>query len=125
MTIDILPPPTQAEADKEWLESLIIRKAEAMHHFAVVSDAVSKEFWGEDPERIARVLNSNIERSLAIMSNDEAVNNPINAGLDLLNLAKYPTRAPVTKGREDIVFDGTQFVFAKPVLSNPQSDNLL
>lgn len=102
---------TQLEADQLWLDSLILRKAEAMHHFAAVSTAVNAEFWSLEDSRLLALLNSDIARSMAILENDSAVNVPVNAGLDLIGLPQFTARAPVTKGRDDIGFaDGAFFI---------------
>lgn len=109
---------TEAEADQNWLESLIVRKAEAMNHFASVSKSVNDEFWAIDPIRLVALLNSNIERSLSIMQNDLAVNAPINAGLDAINITAFSARAPLGPNRSDIVFNGMTFVHVPP--ENPE-----
>lgn len=113
---------SETEADQIWLESLILRKAEAMHHFASVSKAVNSEFWALETSRLINLLNSDIPRSLAIMQNDFAVNGPVNAGLDLINLPRFSSRAPVTADRADIVFDGSQFVYVPPQEPEPPAE---
>jgi len=111
---------TQLESDQAWLDSLILRKAEAMHHFAAVSAAVNAEFWALEDDRLLTLLNSDIARSMAILENDAAVNAPINAGLELIGLPQFTSRAPVAKGRDDIGFaDGAFFVI--PPIQEPLS----
>lgn len=111
---------TQLESDQSWLDSLILRKAEAMHHFTAVSTAVNAEFWSLEDSRLLALLNSDIARSMAILENDAAVNVPVNAGLELVGLPQFATRAPVTKGREDIGFaDGAFFIIPPPPVDPP------
>lgn len=110
---------TEAEADQKWLDDLILRKAEAMHHLASVSSSVNNEFWAISTSRLLAILNADVVRSISILQNDLDVNVPINAGLNALALPQFSARAPTASGRAGITFNGTQFVYIAPPEPTP------
>jgi len=59
-------------------------------------------------------MNYDPATTLATFSANTAIGTLLNATLDQLSLAQFPQRAPITAGRTDIEFNGTEFVYVAP-----------
>lgn len=101
---------TQLDQDLLLLDNIIARTAEAAHHYAVVSSACNVEFWAIPIERLLPLLNADVPRSLAILTGNTELNTQVNASLVAVGDARFTSRAPVTMGRSDISFNGTEFI---------------
>lgn len=117
--MSILRTLTQAEADLQAKESLVLQAGEATHHLASVLAATNARFWSLATERLLAVLNADIPATLATFAANTALGMQVNASLDTLGAEQFTRRAPVEPGRTDIVFDGTQFVCITPPTPEP------
>lgn len=113
-------PSTQLEADLIAKDQLVIRAAEATHHLASVLSTAHQAFWALPAERLLSVLNADIAATLATFQANTDLGTACNASLDAIALPHLSTRAPVTPGRADIVFDGTAFVYVPEPTPDPE-----
>ena len=112
--MSILRQLTTAEADLAAKDQLILQAAEATHHLASVLAATNERFWSLPTDRLIAVLNHDVPATLATFAANTSLGTMANASLDALNLPQFPTRAPVTPARLDVVFNGTSFVHVQP-----------
>ena len=101
------------------LEQLVDRVATATNHLAETILGCNATFWGQPTEVILAELNRDISVTMEVFGAQEPLAQACNDSLSLLESSKYTSRAPVTKGRADIVFDGTSFVVVPP--TEPES----
>jgi hypothetical protein len=107
-------PQSQLEADLLAKDALVIRAAEATHHLACVLKGCNEQFWSLPTERLLAVLNESVPDSLEAFTANTVLGTACNQHLDAIALPQLSTRAPLTAGRSDIVFDGTAFVYVAP-----------
>lgn len=107
--MSLLTQKTELEKDLAAKDESIIRCAEAAHHFAAVLKNENDRFWALPTERLLAVMNHDVSTTLATFAANTATGTALNATLDQLDLPQFSTRAPVTPGRNDIVFNGTSF----------------
>jgi hypothetical protein len=105
---------TEAEADLAAKEALVLQAGEATHHLASTLATTNAQFWAIPTDRLLAVLNADIPATLATFSANTALGLQVNASLDALAVPQFASRAPVTAGRSDVVFDGTAFVLVIP-----------
>ena len=105
---------TQAEADLQAKDQLILQAAEATHHLASVLAATNAAFWSVPDERLLAVLNADVSATLATFAANTALGTAVNASLDALNLPQFSKRAPVEPGRSDIGFADGAFYIVPP-----------
>ena len=110
---------TQAEADLQAKEQLVLQAGEATHHLASTLTTTNAQFWSLPTDRLLAVLNADLPATLATFEANTALGLQVNASLDALAVPRFSTRAPVTAGRSDIVFDGTAFVYVAPPEPEP------
>lgn len=112
----IIPATTTLEKNKALLMECILAGAEAAHNAASVMRNVNERIWSLPTAELLELLNHDVPRTLEIFAENTAIGKPINARLNKLNLPQFPTRAPTSAGRTDIVFDqGTgKFVHNPP-----------
>ena len=115
-------PSTQLEADLLAKDALVIRAAEATHHLASVLKGANEAFWSLPTDRLLAVLNANIPDTLAAFTANTILGTACNQHLDAVALPQLSTRAPLTAGRSDIVFDGQSFVYVPPPEPEPQPE---
>ena len=101
----IIPEKTQAQADLEQLDFGILRVAEALNHAAAVLTREHQAVWSLPDDRLLALLNSNVQRTLAIAAAKDKAATEINSLLNQLNIARFTNRAPVGFGRPDVQFD--------------------
>ena len=101
---------TIAEADLAAKEQLVLQAGEATHHLASTLATTNQQFWSLPTDRLLAVLNADIPATLATFAANTALGVQVNASLDALAVPRFATRAPVTAGRSDIIFDGTSFI---------------
>ena len=105
---------TEAEADLAAKEQLVLQAGEATHHLASTLTTTNAQFWSLPTDRLLAVLNADIPATLATFAANTALGVQVNASLDALAVPQFTTRAPVTAGRTDIVFNGTAFEYITP-----------
>ena len=115
-------PSTQLEADLLAKDALVIRAAEATHHLATVLKTCNDAFWSLPTDRLLAVLNASIPDTLAAFAANTALGTACNQHLDAIALSNLATRAPLTPGRADIVFDGAAFVYVAPPEPEPEPE---
>lgn len=108
--MSLLTQKTELEKDLAAKDESIIRCAEAAHHLASVLKMENVRFWSLPTERLLAVMNYDPSATLATFAANTDAGTIVNDLLDRLNLPQFPNRAPVTAGRDDIEFDGSQFV---------------
>lgn len=113
---------TQAEADLAAKEQLVLQAGEATHHLASTLATTNQQFWSLPTDRLLAVLNADVAATLATFAANTALGTQVNASLDALAVPKFGSRAPVTPGRSDIVFDGTAFVYVAPPEPEPEPE---
>ena len=109
--MNILKSLTEFESDLAAKDAMVIAAAEATHHLASVLANVHRAFWSLPTERLLAVLNADVEATLATFAANTALGTAANASLDALALPRFPARAPLTLGREDVYFDSETGVF--------------
>ena len=102
------------EADLAAKEQLVLQAGEATHHLASTLATTNAQFWSLPTDRLLAVLNADIPATLATFAANTALGVQVNASLDALAVPHFASRAPVTAGRTDIVFDGAGFVYVAP-----------
>jgi hypothetical protein len=112
--MSLLTQKTELEKDLAAKDESIIRCAEAAHHFAAVLKNENNRFWSLPTERLLAVMNYDPSVTLATFAANRAIGTLLNETLDQLSLAQFPQRAPITAGRTDIEFNGTEFVYVAP-----------
>ena len=105
---------SQLERDLAEKDAGILRAATALHHAATVIKSENTRFWAVPTVRLLAVLNADVPLTLATFAANTQAGTEVNALLDAVASPDLPTRAPVTAGRSDIVFDGTAFVYVAP-----------
>ena len=113
---------TEAEADLQAKEQLVLQAGEATHHLASTLATTNAQFWSLPTDRLLAVLNTAIPATLATFAANTALGLQVNASLDALAVPRFSNRAPVEPGRSDIVFDGTAFVFVAPPEPEPEPE---
>jgi hypothetical protein len=113
---------TEAEADLQAKEQLVLQAGEATHHLASVLATTNAMFWSLPTDRLLAVLNADVPATLATFTANTALGTMVNASLDALAVARFAARAPVEMGRTDIVFDGAAFVYVAPPEPEPQPE---
>jgi hypothetical protein len=113
---------TQAEADLAAKEQLVLQAGEATHHLASTLATTNAQFWSLPTDRLLAVLNADIPATLATFAATTALGLQVNASLDALAVPQFASRAPVTAGRSDIVFDGTAFIYIAPPEPNSEPE---
>jgi hypothetical protein len=114
--MSILPELSPLQKDIEFKNSLIVSVGEAVNHLAAMMQRANQQFWGIETTRLLAILNEDVPVTLATFAANTELAGAVNAQLDGLDLQQFTFRAPMTKGREDIVFDGTEFVYVSPVI---------
>jgi hypothetical protein len=105
---------TEAEADLQAKEQLVLQAGEATHHLASTLASTNAQFWSLPTDRLLAVLNADIPATLATFAANTALGLQVNASLDALDVPRFASRAPVTAGRSDIIFNGTMFEYIAP-----------
>jgi hypothetical protein len=113
---------TEAEADLAAKEQLVLQAGEATHHLASTLASTNAAFWRTPTDRLLAILNADLPSTLATFEANTALGLQVNASLDALAVPRFSTRAPVTAGRSDIVFDGTAFVYVAPPEPEPEPE---
>jgi hypothetical protein len=119
-TMSIIRTLTQAEANQAAKEALIMQAGQATHHLAITLTSTNTAFWATSTEQLLETLNADIPTTLATFALNSSLGAAVNSSLDALNVPAFSTRAPVTAGRSDIVFDGTAFVYVAPPVPPPE-----
>jgi len=113
---------TQAEANQASKEALIMQAGQATHHLAVTLATTNSAFWATPTDQLLETLNADIPTTLATFALNSSLGAAVNSSLDALDVSAFSTRAPITAGRSDIVFDGTAFVYVAPPAPEPESE---
>jgi hypothetical protein len=111
---------TQAEANQANKEALILQAGEATHHLAVTLANTNAAFWATPTDQLLEILNADIPTTLATFALNSSLGAEVNSSLNALASPQFTTRAPVTAGRSDIVFDGAAFVYVAPPEPEPE-----
>ena len=120
--MSLLPTPTQAEQDLALLDQGILQVAEALNHAAAKCQAAQKAVAGLPIDRFLAVLNADKPRTQAILDARARIGAAINAELDALGLDKYSTRAPLELGIDGISFDGQDWIYTAPEVSEDPAE---
>ena len=118
----LLTPKTELEKDLAAKDESVLRAAEATNHLAAILKNENELFWSLPTDRLLAVLNHDVPTTLATFAANTATGNALNATLDQLALPQFPNRAPVTAGRNDIVFNGTAFEYVAPPAPEPEPE---
>lgn len=87
----------------------VLRCAEAAHNFASHLANEHARFWALPTDRLLALLNYDVQATLAMFAANTSAGTSVNALLDQLGDPRFATRAPVTIGRPDIVFNNGLF----------------
>ena len=120
--MSLLTQKTQAELDLAAKDASVIRCAEAVHHLAATLRNENEHFWSLPTDRLLAVLNHDVATTQATFEVNTSVGIMINGLLDQLALPQFFTRAPVTTGRQDIVFNGNTYEYVAPPEPEPELD---
>jgi len=105
---------TQLQIDLDAKDESVLRSAEAMHHTATVIKNENIKFWSLPTDRLLAVLNYNIPQTLSVFAANAQAAVAINALLDAVDSPRFSNRLPTEMGRNDVMFDGNQFVVIPP-----------
>ena len=112
----LIPTPNQLQQDASLLDNLILQTAEATHHLAATIARCNAEFWGLPDDRLAAILNADVERTQAVFAANSALGSAVNASLDEIDSPAHSCRAPVTPGREiSLGLDGKFTITPHPI----------
>lgn len=115
----ILTPKSELQNDLDAKDLRIVQCAAAAHNLAVVMGDVHRWLWTLPDDRLLAVLNDDIQTTQETLTQNATLGAAVNAALDAMALPMFPTRAPVTIGRADVVFDVDHFVIVPPPPSDP------
>jgi hypothetical protein len=118
--MSLLTQKTELEKDLSNKDESILQCAETAHHFASLLNNKNELFWSLPTDRLLAVLNHDVPTTLATFEANTALGTALNTILDQLALPQFPNRAPVTAGRNDIVFNGTAFEYVAPPTPTPE-----
>lgn len=107
--MSILTQRTELEIDLSNKDKSILRCVETIHHLAATLCNENQQFWSLPTDRLLAVLNHDVSSTNATFAANTEVGVAVNNILDQLALPQFQSRAPVTAGRTDIVFNGTVF----------------
>jgi hypothetical protein len=113
----LLSTKTQLQKDTALFDKLILDGLEATHHAATVRSECYRQLWDLPPERVLALLNSNIDRSLAVLQANTAQGIADNTSLDLQPITELPNRAPITMP-PGYAFEDGEFVFVPQPIIN-------
>ena len=99
---------TSLQKALDFRDALVLQTAEAARYLASVIDTSNRNFWTQNTDDLLLVLNHDVEATVQLFAANTALASAVNAALDASGLEGI--RAPATAGREDILFDGTQFI---------------
>jgi len=112
--MNLIPIQSEAEQDVALRDRIVAQAAMATQQLAMQLRQLSQQFWALPTERLLAVLNADVAKTLAIFAANTQLATDLNANLDALASPQFAMRAPVSMGRNDIVFDGSAFVLVAP-----------
>ena len=115
---------TENEADLAAKDALVLQAGEATHYLASILCSTNSAFWSLPTDRLLAVLNADVGSTIATFQANTALGMQVNASLDALGVAAFTNRAPTETGRTDIIFNGAEFVFVPPVVTEPAPEQL-
>lgn len=101
---------TQLEKDLAAKDDSVISVAEFTHYLASVLKNENDKFWSLPTDRLLAVMNHDIQNTQSIFAANKQIGEAVNLSLDEINDPRFPARAPIAPGRDDITFDGTQYI---------------
>lgn len=108
--MSLLTQKTELEKDLSNRDESILRCAEAAHHFAALLYSENDKFWSLPTDRLLAVMNHDVQNTQRIFAANKQISEAVNLSLDEINDPRFPARAPIAPGRNDITFDGTQYI---------------
>ncbi len=82
----LLPSLTQSQQDALLLDEFILQTAEALNHLAATMGRCNASFWNLPDERLAAVLNTDPDRTVAVFAANSILGTQVNSMLDTLAL---------------------------------------
>jgi len=119
--MNLIPIQSEAEQDVALRDRIVAQAAMATQQLAMQLRQLSQQFWALPTERLLAVLNADVAKTLAIFAANTQLATDLNANLDALASPQFAMRAPVSMGRNDIVFDGSAFVLVAPPATPAES----
>lgn len=107
--MSLLTPKTELEKDLAEKDESVLRCAEAVHHLAVILNNENDRFWSLPTDRLLAVMNHDVQNTKSVFDSNKQISEAVNGSLDEVNDSRFPTRAPIAPGRNDIIFDGTKY----------------
>jgi hypothetical protein len=120
--MSLLTQKPQIEIDLAAKDASVILCAEAVHHLAATLRNENEHFWSLPTDRLLAVLNHDVPTTQATFEVNTSVGIMINGLLDQLALPQFSTRAPVSAGRQDIVFNGSTYEYVAPPEPTPEPE---
>jgi hypothetical protein len=120
--MSLLTQRTELEIDLSNKDKSILRCVETIHHLASTLRDENEHFWSLPTDRLLAVLNHDVPTTQATFEVNTSVGIMINGLLDQLALPQFSTRAPVSAGRQDIVFNGSTYEYVAPPEPEPELD---
>jgi hypothetical protein len=120
--MSLLTQKPQIEIDLAAKDASVIRCAEAVHHLAATLRNENEHFWSLPTDRLLAVLNHDVPTTQATFEVNTSVGIMINGLLDQLALPQFQNRAPVSAGRQDIVFNGSTYEYVAPPEPEPEPE---
>ena len=120
--MSLLTQKPQIEIDLAAKDASVIRCAEAVHHLAATLRNENEQFWSLPTDRLLAVLNHDVPTTQATFEVNTSVGIMINGLLDQLALPQFQNRAPVSAGRQDIVFNGSTYEYVAPPEPEPEPE---
>ena len=120
--MSLLTQKPQIEIDLAAKDASVIRCAEAVHHLAATLRNENEHFWSLPTDRLLAVLNHDVPTTQATFEVNTSVGIMLNGLLDQLALPQFQNRAPVSAGRQDIVFNGSTYEYVAPPEPEPEPE---
>lgn len=107
--MSLLTTKTELEKDLAEKDESVLRCAEAVHHLAVILNNENDRFWSLPTDRLLAVMNHDVENTQYVFASNKQIGEAVNRSLDEVNDPRFPIRAPIAPGRNDIIFDGEKY----------------
>lgn len=97
-----------------------LRAAEAIHHAITVITVLNQEYWSQSLPELLEEMNTDVAETIEKFEGNYKLAVALNAAQDRLGVEDehgnpvFFARAPLTRGRTDIVFQDGQFVHVPP-----------
>jgi hypothetical protein len=120
--MSLLSQRSQLELDLASKDEAVLKVASVIHSLVSVLKETNKSFWSLPTDRLLAVLNHDVPTTQTTFDVNTSLGIMLNGLLDQLALPQFQNRAPVTAGRQDIVFNGSTYEYVAPPEPEPEPE---